>query len=130
MSLNSEERDIMVRLEYERALKLLKDADTLRSLEMWSTVANRLYYALFHAVSALLIHDERPVGSHKGANLRFGQYYVQTGIFSTEAGHLYTQMQALRERADYNILFEASQEDIQQVFEPVKQLVQQIGERL
>ena len=59
MSLKQEERDIMVGLELEKA--------------DWNTLANRLYYALFHAVSAMLISDAREVGSHKGAAIRFHQ---------------------------------------------------------
>lgn len=130
MSLNDDERNIMVRLEYERSIKLLDETGKIASMEMWNTAASRLYYALFHAVSALLINDGRPVGSHKGTNLKFGQYYIQTGIFPKECGHLYTQMQALRERADYNIMFEATKEDFNQMWEPVKDLVAMIGKRL
>lgn len=130
MSLNEEERDIMVRLECERAQKLLAETEKIAAMEMWGTASSRLYYALFHAVSALLVKDGIPVGSHKGANLRFGQNYVKTGIFSPEAGHLYTQLEALRERADYNILYEATKEDFEQMWMPTKELVELIIERV
>jgi uncharacterized protein (UPF0332 family) len=40
-------------------------------------MANRLFYSMFHAVSALLINDQREVGSHKRAAIRFHQYYVK-----------------------------------------------------
>ena len=59
---------------------------------------HRLYYALFHAVSAMLIFDGREVGSHKGAAIRFHQYYVRTGIFTIDEGSFYSQMQTLREK--------------------------------
>lgn len=127
MSLNEEERAIMVRLEYERALKLIDETNKIAAMEMWNTAASRLYYALFHAVSALLIRDGIPVGSHKGTNLRFGQYYIQTGVFPKEYGHLFTQMQALRERADYNIMFEATKEDFEEMWQPVNELIASIG---
>lgn len=86
MSLSEEERSIMVSLEYGRALKLLDETDKIASLSLWNTAASRLYYALFHAVSALLINDGHAVSSHKGTNLRFGQLYVQKGIFPPESG--------------------------------------------
>lgn len=130
MSLNDEERALMVALELERARKLIVETEKISDWGMWNTAASRLYYALFHAVSALLINDERPVSSHKGVNLRFGQHYVQTGIFTAEDGRLYTQLQSLRERADYNILFEASEEDVRQMLPPVKSLLKRIEQYL
>lgn len=130
MSLNNEERDIMVRLEYERAIKLLDETEKIANLELWNTAASRLYYALFHAVSALLIKDGHSVSSHKGTNMKFGQYYIQTGIFPPESGKLFSFMQSLRERADYNILFEATEEDIENILQPVKDLIVHIGEHI
>ena len=97
---------------------------------MWNVAANRLYYALFHAVSALLISEGVPVGSHKGSHLRFGQHFVQTGIFPPSAGKLYSQMESLRERADYNCTFEADQEDIEHFCTPTREMIDRIGELL
>lgn len=58
MSLNEEERYTLVALEYEKAQAIFSQIEGLRSLGYWDNIANRLYYALFHAVSALLIHDK------------------------------------------------------------------------
>ena len=38
----------------------------------WETAANRLYYALFHAMSALLVCDGHQVKSHRGVLALFG----------------------------------------------------------
>ena len=54
MRLNDEERRIIVNLEYEKALSFLKQAESIAALDFWDAVANRLYYAVFHAVSASL----------------------------------------------------------------------------
>lgn len=54
MSLNEEERVILVAREYEKAQQFCKDIGNAE-LGFWNVVANRLYYALFHAVSAMLI---------------------------------------------------------------------------
>ncbi len=55
MSLSDEERRIMVELELERAEKITEQFETLREQHYWDTLVNRMYYAAFHAVSALLI---------------------------------------------------------------------------
>ncbi len=84
MSLKEEERQIIVRLELEKADSIFAENEGLVEKGYWNTLANRLYYALFHAVSALLVSDGREVGSHKGAAIRFHQYYVRTGIFTVD----------------------------------------------
>ena len=66
-------------------------------MDFWDVVANRLYYAVFHAVSALLIKGGYKVGTHKGAMLMFGQNYVKTGIFTAEDSKLYSNLQMMRE---------------------------------
>ena len=55
MSLTDEEREIIVRIELEKAQQAYEEALLLCEKGFWSGSAGRLYYALFHAVSALLI---------------------------------------------------------------------------
>lgn len=88
MSLNDDERRIIVGLEFEKACKTFEKIAEYQQLGHWDTIANRLYYALFHAVIALLIHDGHPANTHKGVIALFGNYYIRTGLFSTEAGRL------------------------------------------
>ena len=89
MKLNEEERQIMVNLEYEKAQSFLAQAERIAAMDLWDVVANRLYYSIFHAVSALLIKDGHKVSTHKGTFVMFGQNYVKTGIFPTDASKRY-----------------------------------------
>ena len=43
MKLNDEERQIMVNLEYEKALSFLEQAEKIAAMDLWDVVANRLY---------------------------------------------------------------------------------------
>ena len=63
MSISKEERTIVVSMEIEKARKTFSEIEILRQAGLWDNIANRLYYAAFHAVSALLINDEHPVGT-------------------------------------------------------------------
>ena len=53
MSLSNEERRIIVGLEYEKALHTIAQIPELEKLGFWDNIANRLYYAVFHAVNAI-----------------------------------------------------------------------------
>lgn len=112
MSLSTEDRQLLVKLEIQKAQNLLLQVDMATSNKMWDLVANRLYYAMFHAVSALLIANEIQVGTHRGAQIRFHQFFVKAGLFTKEEGHLYSRLQQLREEGDYNCYIQAEEEEI------------------
>ncbi len=126
MSLTQEERAIIVGLELEKADKFLLQATAVASLALWDVVANRIYYAAFHAISALLINDHLEVRSHKGAGLMFGQKYVIPGIFSPDDGHLYAKLQDLREKSDYNLVYQSNEEEMAPLIEKTKDLIERI----
>ena len=126
MSLNDEERRTVVRLQLEKAHANFSQIPMLCEAGYWDNVANRLYYSLLHAVSALLINDGYNVGSHRGAVGAFGQHYVTTGIFSIEEGRHYSRLQGLREKADYNCAYNATEKDIAPKIEPTRKLIEKI----
>ena len=130
MSLNNEERSILVQMQLEKAHKNFDQIKLLSQAGYWDNVANRLYYALFHAVSALLICDGYKVGSHRGAVSTFGQYYVATGIFSIEDGKHYSRLQGLREKSDYNCAYDVTKEEIEPKIEPTRILIEKIEKRI
>lgn len=126
MTLTPDQRNTVVNLEYEKALQILSQIDALKELKFWDTIANRLYYAVFHAVSALLIHDGHQVKSHKGVVQVFGLNYIVTRVFSLEEGKLYSRLQTLREEGDYNCYIQADA-DIALMIEPARCFIDHIG---
>lgn len=69
MSLNENERNIIVTRELEKTQRTFSDAVFCASEGKWEAAANRIYYALFHAMSALLVSDGHQVKSHRGSFL-------------------------------------------------------------
>ena len=127
MKLNEEERQIMVNLEYEKAQSFLEQAEKIAAMDLWDVVANRLYYSVFHAVSALLIKDGHRVNTHKGTLVMFGQNYVKTGIFPTDASKLYVKLQMMREESDYNCVYVTTADEMQPLLEPVREFISKVG---
>lgn len=130
MSLNEEERSTLVALEYEKAQAIFSQIEGLRSLGYWDNIANRLYYALFHAVSALLIHDKHEVNTHRGVVAMFGRYYVKTGLFTLDDGRLYSQLQTMREKGDYNCFYQTTEEEVLPMIEPARSLMERISKAI
>lgn len=122
MSLSAEDRETLVKLYMEKAKVTWSELEIAIESAKWSMAANRMYYSLFHAVSALLVKDKHEVSSHLGAKINFGKYYVQEGIVTHEEGRLYAQLESLRERADYDCFYYTSEEDIKRFLPEAQRL--------
>ena len=96
MSLTDEERRAIVLYRIEKAHAAMDDIRKVMPLELWSIIANRMYYALYYASSALLINDGHKVGTHKGVIALFNLNYVKEGPLTRENGTLFSNVFAFR----------------------------------
>lgn len=118
MSLTNEERKTLVALEMKKARETYEDIGILIAANRLNGAANRMYYAVFHAVCALLINDGHQVNTHKGSHALFSQHYIKTGILPREYGQLYNQLQTMREESDYNCAYDVEIDELQQRIDP------------
>ena len=86
----------------QRAYETLNDAKVLAKIGSWNSAINRLYYACFYAVSALLFSHSIEPKSHKGVRIKFMKEFIKTGIFSKDTGKLYSDLFDLRNEGDYS----------------------------
>lgn len=106
-----EQRILATTLLLEKSVRNMEQATSTAELGYWDLVVNRLYYSVFHAVNAMLLIDGIKTGTHKGTSIQFGKSYVLTGIFSRQDGILYSQLQTMREKADYQNVFTLDEEN-------------------
>ena len=128
MSLKDEERQTLIDLYLRKSEEALEDARLTSSQARWNVAANRLYYSLFHAITALFVSDGIPVHSHNGMKIKFGKDYVLTGLASEDEGKLLSQMETMRERADYDATFTASESIITERMSNVESMLRHINE--
>lgn len=126
MTLDSSQKLIAIKLMLEKSDKNLEQATRTADLGYWDLVANRLYYAVFHAVNALLLIDGIKTGTHKGTSIQFGKSYVLTGIFSRQDGILYSRLQTMREKADYQNVFILEEADGRKLIKEADELRKKI----
>ena len=60
----------------------------------------------------------------------FGQKYVIPGIFTAEDGRLYAKLQDLREKSDYNLVYQSSQTEMAPLLEKTKDLIARIRAKI
>lgn len=126
MNLTDEERKVIVNMEIEKSEKIFQEFEVLFKMELFSSAANRLYYSLFHALSALLVFDGYNVKSHRGVMALFGQYYIKPGIFEKEDGRVLSDLMIMRDNADYNCFYEADEAKLSPQINPTRQLIEKI----
>ena len=56
----------LINYRMQRAMETLEEARVMAGMEHWNACANRLYYAAFYAVSALLVKDGLSARKHSG----------------------------------------------------------------
>ena len=123
MSLNDEERKLLVEFEIEKAHKLIDQFTILENAALWDTLANRVYYAVFHAVTALLIMNGLHAGSHQGVSVLFNKHFVKENLVDEKYGRLLARLENMREKSDYTCLFETTKEEVMPMIPQAKEMI-------
>lgn len=120
------EKESYIRYRLARAWDTLDDARILAAKGKWNSTINRLYYAAYYAVMALLLkHDLKPT-THNGAKSNFSEYFVKTGKIDKELGKIFSQLFTWRQKGDYDDLFDFQKDLVLPYFEPVKKLISEV----
>ena len=94
-----------------RAQETLEDARILANAGRWNACVNRLYYACFYAVSALLVRHGLSSSKHTGVRSLFNRHYVKTDKIPKSLARIYNDLFERRQEGDYIdfVRFEESQ---------------------
>ena len=112
MGLTDESRKDIVAYRIERAYTALDQAKKNVQIKCLEVTANRLYYAAYYAVSALLIAYGIRTRSHEGNIGQFGLNFVQKGVFPKEMGRFYNNLFTMRLTGDYDDRFNLTEDDV------------------
>ena len=126
MTLNKAEREAVVKYRLERANKTLAEAIVNVNNCCWHSAANRLYYACFYAVCALLINGGHTVRTHNGVFSLLGEHFVNRGLISIEQNKFYRRILELRQTGDYDDFIEFTENEILPLVEPAKQFIKTV----
>jgi len=126
MSLNDEERKQVVDYRIDKSLRTLDDAKKVIDMQMWTTGANRLYYAVYYAVSALLITNGMNAKTHEGIIRMFNLCFVNTGKIDKELARQYNLLFTMRLTGDYGDCFDLQEADVKPMLQPAEILINKV----
>ncbi len=123
----NEEKNILIKYRINQANESIEEARILRREGMSRrSVINRLYYAMFYSVLAVLQKKEIGTSKHISAISLFDREFVKTGIFAKELSKTLHRAFELRQKADYMEQTEITDEDLNEIFPETVHFVHEI----
>ncbi len=124
--MNSPGKAELVSYRITRARETLTEAEFLIQNGLLSTAVNRLYYACFYAVNALLYQNDINAKTHSGVKQMFSLHFVKTGLVSIKASDFYTVIFDMRHTGDYDDFIVFDKDEVIALLPPAIELVTQI----
>ena len=122
--LNDEDRREFVKYRLEKSLRTYNEAVGSIANGYVETAANRLYYAAYYAVSALLVSYKYEASTHNGVIQMFGKAFIKSKVLERRYGTIFNQLFSLRMTGDYeDRRFLDIEEDVKPLIEPTKELI-------
>lgn len=114
----------------EHAAECLSAASSLLLSGNYKSAANRSYYAVFHAMRAVLAYDEIDMKKHSGVIAEFRRLYVKTGVFDGDMSKTISVLFDVRTESDYDDFFIISKEEVVQQAESAQHFLGKVNEYL
>ena len=91
---------------------------------------NRMYYACFYMVSALLRAEGHTSSKHTGIRALFIQHWIKPGRLPTQFSDCYRELFDLRHQGDYDDFAEFSLNEVRAWYDEAQSFLARIGEEL
>jgi hypothetical protein len=121
MTINNQ--DDYINYRFQRAKESLEEALIMEENKRWNAVVNRLYYACFYAVIALLLKNNLENQTHDGARTLFGLHFVKTGKIDIKHGKLFSKLFDYRQKGDYGDLYNHDETTVVPLIGQVKSFI-------
>lgn len=113
-----------------RASETLEDARVLARAERWNACVNRLYYACFYAISALLLLDGLTSSKHAGVRSIFNKQYVKAGKIPKYLARIYNDLFERRQESDYMDFVDFQRDQVLPWISEAEKLVSHIADMI
>ena len=100
----------------ERAEESLQEAKLLAEHKHFNTAVNRIYYACFYMVDALLTQNDIKHTSHTGTKSQLHKYFGKSERISRELLVFYGQLFQARQTSDYGDQVIMTKEDFEEFY--------------
>lgn len=103
----------LVGYRVESAYETIEDIRILEKEKRWKACVNRLYYACYYAVSALLIQKGLYSSKHTGIRSLFNLHFVKSGKVPKKYAKIFNDLFERRQESDYVDFVSFTQSQVQ-----------------
>jgi len=122
----TEEEKALVTYRMERAREAIDEAKMLFEAEHINLYVNRLYYACFYAVSALLLTKNFSTSKHGYLRSLMHREFVKTGLIPKELGKHFDLLFDSRLEGDYGDFAMFKAEEVKGLLEETQKFVSHV----
>ncbi|MEW6621123.1 MAG: HEPN domain-containing protein [bacterium] len=118
----------LAKYRLEKAENTLSDAKKYINGATLESTVNRIYYAMFYAVNALLITKGLSSSKHSGVRALFNKEFVNKGIIEKNWGEFYSNMFDRRQKGDYRDFVKFEKSDVETWLKKAEEFISRIEE--
>ncbi len=125
-----DEKKALSNARFEHANECLDAAKSLLTSSNYKSAANRSYYAIFHAMRAVLAFDGIDMKHHSGIISEFRKLYIKTEIFDSKLSQIISVLFDIRTDSDYDDFFVISKSEVEEQIENAEYFLKEIEQFL
>ncbi len=130
MTLSESERIELIRHRKEKAWNLYNEASFLIDSKLYNTAVNRIYYGMYHIVSALALIDNYSTSKHLQLIGWFNHKYVKGKIVDNSMGKYLMRAFEMRSKGDYDDFIKYTESEVKELLLNMKHFIATIEKLL
>lgn len=122
--MRNKEVETLAKYRIEQSKENLEEAEVLFKNNKFKGANNRAYYAIFHAIKAILALEQIDFKKHSSVIAYFNKNYINKEIFPKELGRRVNEATFYREKSDYVDFYIVAKEDSQKQIETARTMIE------
>jgi uncharacterized protein len=118
----------LIRYRQSRAFETLEEANLLYSNHHFNSAVNRIYYACFYIVTALLLTENKSSAKHSGILSIFNQHWIKTEKIPLHFGRYYRALFESRQKSDYADFVTFNEEQVKVILDEAPTFIKTISD--
>jgi len=124
--MRKDDRDTLINHRMGKAIQLIDEVAVHIQNGHLSTAVNRIYYGMFHALSALALHNEFTTSKHLQLIGWFNKIFIKEQIVDQKYGKILNTAFELRTKGDYDDFIEYSNAEVSQLHSEMIEFISMI----
>lgn len=124
----NEQHKSLALVRIAKAEHCIASAEWLITSDFYLDAANRSYYAIFHAMRAVLALEGKDFTKHSGVISYFRKAYIKTDIFSVRHSRIIDDLFMVRSNSDYDDFFVVEKGEVLRQIEDARFFVNSLKE--